>query len=228
MWKEDPNLSLQDPENVKPTGICPGDAFFSYSYNIWITSGFVHTGEERLAPKFQDTFTFPVGASTAMFDSNYCLTLPDSIRQCAQFCNPRTTLPELNPYWINRYNEGLKREAAADTLSDSLLAAKSCKQRQLGDQLNAQSSEIQKHQGKAFTGENNYFLHIVTPSNYFPLAGSTLRDLFTEEFTDINTSLDYDGKSAPIPVDADIDGSSSDITGPGIRKRAEKLRAREF
>lgn len=235
MWKQDPNLSFQDPENVKPAGICPGDEFYSRNYKIWITSGFIHTtGEEKLVPKFQDSFTFPVGTSTVIFDSNYCLTgLPDSTKQCAQFCNPRTTVPELNPYWLNRYDEGLKSDAATDALSDSLITAKSCKQQQQpGDQpFHIQSSEdlLQQQQDKALTGENNYFPTpiVAPPSNYFPLAGSTLHDFLQGDLNDFDTSH-YDSQSEPIPVNTDIGGSPSpgpSTTGFGIRKRAEKLRA---
>lgn len=247
---QDPNLSLQDPQNIKPTGICPGDTFYSYNYKIWITSGFLHTtGKERLVPKFQDSFTFPLGTSTATFDSNFCLTaLPDSTKQCAQFCNPRTTIPELNPYWLKIYDEALKRDAATDALSDAFIAAKSCKQqgeqeqqqqKQRGDQQpnNIQSSEdlLQQQEGKALTGENSYLPTTASPSNYFPLADSPLRDLFSDDPTDFETSH-HDSKSGPIPVDTDIDGSGSGSgsgsptpnvsTGLRIRrKRAEKLRA---
>lgn len=250
MWRQDPNTSLQDPENVKPTGLCPGDTFFSYNYKIWITSGFIHsTGEEKLVPKFQDSFAFPLGTSTAIFDRNYCLTtLPSSTKQqCAQFCNARTSVPELNPYWLNRYDDDgrLKSDAATDndaSLSDSLIAAKSCKQQQQqepGDQtINIQSSEDllqqqqqQQQQGKALTGETNDF-PTVPPANYFPLAGSPLRDLFQEDgLNDVDT-FQHDSKAGPIPVNTDIGGSSSSssspdgFTGPGgIKKRAEKLRA---
>lgn len=229
MWSQDPNLSLQDPENVKPSSICPGDAYFSYNYKIWITSGFLHTGEERLSPKFQDSFTFPSGTSSVVFDRNYCLTLPDSTTQCAQSCNPRTKVPELNPYWLNRYDEGLKRDPTEDAASDSFIGRKSCKQQQqqqVGDQtINILSGEdLQRQQGKALTNENNYFPIPVAPPNYFPLAGSPIRDLFLDGLDGLDTSSD--GKSAPIPVDADISGSPSPIEPgrSGIRKRTEKLR----
>lgn len=232
MWSQDPNLSLHDPENVKPSGICPGDAFFAHNYKIWITSGFHHTGEERLVPKFQDSFTFPLGTSTVVFDYNYCLTFPDSTKQCAQFCNPRTNFPELNPYWLNRYDDSLKRDPSEDALSDSLIELRSCKQQhqqllqqqqqQLGDQT---SEDLQPQQGNALNSENNnYFPIPVTPPNYFPLVGSPLRDLFLDDVDDLDTS--HDGRSAPIPVDTDIGGSPSptDPGRSGIRKRTEKLR----
>lgn len=247
MWTQDPNLSLQDPQNIKPTGICPGDTFYSYNYKIWITSGFLHTsGKERLVPKFQDSFTFPLGTSTAIFDSNFCLTaLPDSTKQCAQFCNPRTTIPELSPSWLKIYDEALKRDAATEALSDAFIAAKSCKQqeqqqqKQRGDQQpnNIQSSEdlLQQQEGKALTGENSYFPTTASPSNYFPLADSPLRDLFSDDPTDLETSH-HDSKSGPIPVDTDIDGPGSGsgsgsptpnvFTGLRIRRKlAKKLRA---
>lgn len=244
VWTQDPSLSLQDPQNIKPTAICPGDAFYTYDYRIWITSGFLHThGKERLVPKFQDSFKFPLGTSTATFDSNFCLVaLPDLTKQCAQFCNPGTAIPELNPYWLKRYDEGLNRDAATDALSDAFIAAKSCKQqeqqqkKQRGDQQpnNIQSSEdLLEQQGQALTGENSYFPTTASPSNYFPLAGSPLRDLFSDDLTDFDTSQ-HDSKSGPILVDTVIDGPGSGSGSPtpnvstGLRirrNRVEKLRA---
>lgn len=232
MWKQDPNLSLQDPENVKPASICPGDAYFSYNYKIWITSGFLHTGEERLIPKFQDSFTFPSGTSSVVFDRNYCLTLPDSTKQCAQFCNPRTNDPELNPYWLNRYDEGLKGDLTEDASSDSFIGWKHCKkqqqqqQQQPGDQtINIPSGEdLQRQPGKALTNKDNFFPIPVAPSNYFPMAGSPIRDFFPEDLDGVDIS--YDGQSAPILVDTDISVSPSPPAPgrSGIRKRTEKLR----
>lgn len=219
MWKQDPNLSLQDPENVKPVRICPGDAYFSYNYKIWITSGFFHTAEERLIPKFQDSFTFPSGTSSVVFDRNYCITLPDSTKQCAQFCNPRTKVPELNPYWSNGYDGGLKRDPIEDALSDSFIWAKYCnkqQQQQPGDQtINILSGEdLQRQQGKALTNEGNYS----------PLDNSPIHSLLLNDLDGLDTSSDC--QSAPIPVDTDISGSPSpnEPGRSGIRKRTEKLR----
>lgn len=232
MWKQDPNLRLQDSENVKPSSICPGDAYFSYNYKIWITSGFLHTGEERLIPKFQDSFTFPSGTSSVLFDRNYCLTLPDSTQQCAQFCNPRTNDPELNPYWLNRYDEGRKGDPTEEASSDSFIGSKDCKkqqqelQQQPGDQtiIIPSGEDLQEQQGKALTNEDNYFPIPDAPSNYFPSAGSPIRNLFPDDLEVVDTF--YDGQSAPILVDTDI-SVSNPPTAPGrsgIRKRTEKLR----
>lgn len=226
MWTQDPDLSLQDPEKVKPTGICPNDTFYSSNYKIWITSGFLHTGEERLVPKFEDSFTFPSGTSSVVYDSNYCLNFPDSTKQCAQFCNPRTSVPELNPYLLNRYDKGLKRDPAEDALSDFFIRGKPCilqQQQQPGDQKNniLSGEDLQRQQNKALSNGDKYFLIPVTPSNYFPLAGSSLRELLPN---DLDTSPD--SKSAPIPVDTDISGFPSPISPgpPGMRKQTEKLR----
>lgn len=166
-----------------------------------------------------------MGTSTVVFDRNYCLTLPDLTKQCAQFCNPRT-VPELNPYWLHRYDDGLERDPSEDLLNDSIIGGKSCKQQQPGDQRNNALSgeDLQPQQGKVLTNEDNYFPIPDAPSNYFPLAGSPLRDLFPDERDGLETP--YDGRSAPIPVDADIGGSPSptDPSRSGIRKRTEKPR----